>query len=300
MIVEKYVQKQLQEVPEAIKGTIKDVTALKKLAELEQLICTSTSVFLDGDPVMTQYFAVQDQTLATKQEALQVAGSLAKNSRLPMFQAIFKTAQESSLPLREIDIDSQDEGVTGTLDRTLYVLGTTRTMKEEGIELGVTSQTLAQQLEIEGKQTVFLAQKQPKRLLAIFALIIPLDPSAAESIQALHELGVELVLLTEKMTRVVKGIAQPLGIQLIHSELAATEKQQIMQTFVERDPKVGFWVDSRTISLAPENGFVLLRSKRLSNSASILVRRLEDLPQQIAQSRAILKRAHKRFFWCKI
>jgi len=300
MLVQSYLQKQLSILPEPIPGSIRDVEALKKLAALSQLTITSTTLLENGRPALSQYFAVQDQTLATKREVLHIAGSLAATSRHLECQAIARAAQESGLMLREMETDILPDGVVGKLERTWYVLGTVSYLESEGIELGVSSQALCVQLENEGKEIIFLAQKQPKRLLAIFACTTPLHPEASQVVGRLHKLGVDLILLTDQKTLIAKGIGRPLGIHLIHSELQDTEKKEIMQSLSERNERVGFFANQRTLALVPESGFLLFQGKRLQPRASILVRDLTHLPLQIEQARRILARARKRFFWCKI
>lgn len=211
--------------------------AVKELAALKQLVVPSALTFYTGQPNVRQFFAVQDQTLSTKQHVLQVAGSLAGSSPSPVLKAVVRAAQEAGLPLREVDGDTLGEaGVVAKLDRTWYVLGDTDTMAAESIELGVTIQTLSHQFELDGKYTIFLAQKQPKRLLGIFACEYELQPGVTEAVQALRAQGVELVLLTGARTSIAKGLGLRLSLSLIHSELSSADKERVLTSLVAQQP----------------------------------------------------------------
>jgi cation transport ATPase len=129
-----------------------------------------------------------------------------------------------------------EAGIVGKLDRTWFVLGDTACMASENIELGVTIQTLAHQFELDGKFTIFLAQKQPKRLLGIFACEYELESGVPEAIQALRSIGVELVLLTGAKTSIAKGLGTRLSLSLIHSELSSTDKERILSSLVTQQP----------------------------------------------------------------
>lgn len=300
MLVKLYLKKQLENLPEGLRGSIRQIEGLKSLARMRQLVCTSSNLFLSPVPVLDQYFAVQDQTPITKQQVLQVAGSLARNSHLPIFEAVARGAEKGGLPLREIEADVHAQGIIGKLDKTWYVLGEGSFMEEELFELGVTSQTIAIKMENQGRQILYLAQKQPKRLLAIFGCGTPLLENAAQAVQRLRELNVELILLTEQQTLLAKALGQSLGVQLIHSQLDEEEKKQIIHTLRENHPNVGVMGTPGTLSLDTNEGLKILLAKRMSASADVLLHSFSDLPRLIESARLILAKTRRRFFWCKI
>lgn len=245
-----------------------------QLANLKQIIVPSVLGFYTGEPSVRQYFAVADQTLATKQWVLQVAASLARSHKKGVLGAVVRAAHEADLPLREIDSDEVGEdGIIGKLDRTWYVLGDTSIMALENIELGVTIQTLAHQFELDGKYTLFLAQKQPKRLLGIFACEYNLRPDAVEAVRELQGAGITLVLLTSSKTSLAKGLGNQLNLSLIHSELVGPEKERVLRSLVLQQPA--------TAVLGPTGGLsvphILLPGERLPKGQELLVQ-VPDLP----------------------
>lgn len=293
MLKEYYIKKKLKELEEATGVALKSWDELQNVASLKQLIIPSALMFYRGQPAVRQFFAVEDQTLATKQRVLQVAGSLARSSTLPVMKAIVRTAEESDLPLREIDGDAIGEaGVVGKLDRTWFVLGDTATMADESIELGVTIQTLAHQFELDGKFTIFLAQKQPKRLLGIFACEYELEPGVTEAIQTLRTMGVELVLLTGAKTSIAKGLGMRLSLSLIHSELSLTDKERVLTSLLAQQPA--------SAVLGPKWGGpraqrILIGRERSGALAS--VPDMANLATLIAQARTLSEDSKRSVLW---
>jgi Cu+-exporting ATPase len=300
MLVESYLNRQLAHLPEGLAGSIADQLTLRKLSEVKRIVFSSTSLLYDGPPRLSQYFGVQDQTLETKQQVLQIAASLASGSRLPLYASFMQAAVETGLPLREMETDSlAGNGVVGKLDRTWYVLGDEVVMNSEKVELGATSRVLMQQLELAGRQMYFLAQKQPKRLLGIFAVEPRLLPGAAASMQGLSQMGIELILLTGEKKRVAAGITQQLGIAVVHSEMREEDKGQLILSLQEQVPETAVLLNREQAYLS---GLALpiLVGNNSSQPGTVGLAHLNLLPNLLSYCQDSMERARKRFFWCKI
>jgi hypothetical protein len=295
MLKQWYARKQLDRLATATGMQLASWSALRRLAGLKQLIVPTAHLFYEGEPRIRQFFAVEDQTLSTKQRVLQVAASLARSSSKPIFKLLVQAAEEEGLTLREMESDGVGEaGAVGKLDRTWFVLGDATCMTAENIELGVTIQTLAQQFELDGKYTLFLAQKQPKRLLGIFACEYELQGGATEAVQALRGVGVELVLLTGAKTSIAKGLGTRLSLSLIHSELTGTEKDRVLASLMAQQPA------SLMLSAKSEGKKVdriLLGKKKTGTEKMAMMPDLATLAAVITEARLIVAEARHSLFW---
>jgi Cu+-exporting ATPase len=251
-------------------------------------------MFYRGVPRVEQYFGVEDQTLSTKERVLQVAASMVGGSRQPVLSSLVRAAREATIPLREVDSDQLgDSGLVGKLDRTWYVLGDTATMASEAIELGVAIQALAQQFELDGKFTLFLAQKQPKRLLGIFACAYEPDEAVPAAVQRLRSMGIELVLLTGVKTSIAKGIGTRLNLSLIHSELSSSEKERVLQSLVVQQPASAL-LGKLSNSAVPH----IALGKGAAGSTSLAsVPDLVTLATLITESRTLVAAAQRSLLW---
>jgi len=275
--------------------TIPSIGVLLQLADLKQVIIPSSLIFYEGNPVVRQYFGVQDQTITTKQHVLQLAASLVHKNQHPIFQSIRHAAAENGLSPREVDGDVLENlGSIGRIDHVLYVLGNEQLMNQQEIELGVTVQTLAHQFELDGKYTLFLAQKHPKRLLAIFACEYELKTESAPVVSALSQMQIELVLLTSVKTRIAKGLGNRLGISLIHSELSEQEKERIAQRLVQQQP-------ASAILVGEDHGsFGAALTIGIGNKHSVIsLPSLTALPAFIESIQTSVKAVHSRLPFSK-
>ncbi|MBU6389422.1 HAD family hydrolase [Patescibacteria group bacterium] len=299
MLWEKYLERQISRLPQPWPDSFDIPERIVRLANLDCLVYTTTDFFQQGKPIMVQFFAIQDQTLATKERVLQISASLATRSRDTVLQAVVQAAVDAGLPIREVEADQlASGGVTDRLDRTWYILGDEPTMLAEGIELGVSSRAIMQQLEVEGKRMRFLAQRQPKRLLAIFAFDKEIPPSIISGVKRLSDLGLEQIILTSEKTRVAKGIASRLRIELLHTELQASQKRHIIEELTGKRHRCGVVYSPTTLKLgSDESGLPILIAGNGRRFTGVSLSSIADLPEGIEEARKIVKRAGRLFFW---
>jgi cation transport ATPase len=299
MITKWYFKRQFAKIqPELAKDfSISSPADLLALANLKRIIFTTTDFFYAGEPVVRQFFAVEDQTMATKERVLHLAASLARSSKNPAVHVIARMAYEAGQPVREVEVDAISAyGVTAKLDRGWYVLGDEEAMQQEAIELGVSIQALARQFEKEGKYTLFLAQRQPKRLLGIFACEYPLRPQSADVVTALESLGLELVLLSGAKTVLARSVGRQLGISLVHSELQLADKQEIIQDLSTQQPSSAIVVPAKSGFEAPLK--IVVRSD--IKKGNVAIKNIDALPVMITLARATVRKVRKRLFWAKL
>ncbi|MCC2631302.1 MAG: ATPase, partial [Patescibacteria group bacterium] len=173
-------------------------------------------------------------------------------------------------------------------------------MHDEGIELGVTSQTLMRQIEITGKQMLFLAQKQPKRLLGIFAFDKQLLPEMVGTVKELSENGIGITLLTTQKKRIAKGIADQIGIRDVRSELSKEDKSLLLASLQQEHVEAATVHNLQTLSLIGESRLPILISSRRNPTVPVNLTALGDISAVVQESRQAMARARKRFFWSKI
>lgn len=293
MLLEYYLKRILRDPSSPFAENVVTPQQLEYIAALDCVVFTSLSLFYQGEPRLSQYFAVEDQTFASKQSVLQIGGSMAAGSNNPGLRAIFRGAKEADIPLREMELDPVGVvGLTGKLENTWYVLGDESTMKQETINLGVTSQALMQQLEKEGRHIFFLAQRRPKRLLGIFACDQAVITEAPEMIDALKKIDISVHLLTGRRTRPVKALSSKLGIELVNSELSAEQKTNMIASLQKEHQHIAF------IGAHKKTGFSLSLQKE--QDVLLSFSELAELLEIITYAKLQLEKARKLFFWCKL
>lgn len=300
LFVERYIMSQVQHSPVVSELGIKNAALVQQLAAVTELICLTSTIFYNGTPRVSQYFAVQDQKLETKQRVLQLAASLAVSVNDRYFQSIVRAATESNLPLREIDTDAITGGVMGKLERTWYVLGDEFSMRSEGIGLGVTGGTLAGQLQGQGRRILFLAQKQPKRLLGIFACEQTIIETGSATIAQFSQLPVEVILVTSQNTRSAQALADTLGIASVYSELNRDETVNLTSALHNKYPHAAFIMTPESALPMPPATLSIMIGDRKVEGTTITVHNLDELHAILKWCKATIEATKKRFFWYKI
>jgi len=159
---------------------------------------------------------------------------------------------------------------------------------------------MMKKLELEGSQMYFLAQKQPKRLLGIFAVEPRLVTASIEEAHRLTEMGLELILLTVEKTRVAKGISQQLGISLVHSELSAESSAQLMLSLQGDSRVVATVIGREKLRYASRLHLPVFLSSAKGAEVPVRIQQFSDLSDLVIYSRELLEAARKKLFWCKI
>ena len=165
--------------------------------------------------------------------------------------------------------------------------------------MGATSQALMQQLELTGKRLYFLAQRGPKRLMAIIACGTELDPHAVDAVHRLRALGLEVSLLSEERERIVQGLCQSAEITQWRSELTPAGKHQVAEQFIQEQPRGGFLCRPADVELVPEPSLITVIG-RPQPQASVSIAELGELVDEIERARTLMQQAAKVFFWRKI
>lgn len=300
MLVERYVHSQLFRSYQATPRYLDSFLHVYQVARMRHLVFTSLAFFQQGEPRIAQLFAMEDQAFSTKQYVLQIAGSLTAKAQGGWVRTPYRAALEAKLPIREVEIDQYGEhGVVGKLDRTWFIVGDETLMQQEGITLGASSQALTQRMEAAGYQLLFLAQKQPKRLLAIMACGREISPEAKESVEALQQLDIAIQIMTTEKERIAQSVASQLGVKVALGGLSKEEKGLKMKEVAATMRAVGFVGESSLTAFLPVDSLTFTLQKK-ATMASVTVPDLPTLVAEVKRARAIMNKAQHLFFWRSI
>lgn len=287
MLLEKYLHKQWEALPGDLKSLFQS-SQIQMYAGLRRAVILSEDVIAQNGPYLSQLFATQNQTIAAKENVLQLAGSMGQYLDIPEYQALFNAARQAGLPVREMEVENQSNyGISARLDRNWYLLGQEHFLDESGVEVGISVKTLVENFENTGLVVLYLAQKQPKRVLGIFAFERDLIKGGKEIIKDLQKVGIETVLLTELKTVVAKGLIGRMGMQLAHCELAPVEKKMVACSLLDTALPTVFVHGPEEKSACPSRALCVDYD-------------LGALLGVVTACREIMVRARKLFFWAKI
>jgi len=125
-------------------------------------------------------------------------------------------------------------GIEGIVSDHLVQIGTSRWMKELGIEIkvetvnGVVLRDNQFIWEMNGKTTAWIAVDG--EIEGLIAISDGVKPTSLPAIQALQKMGLEVIMLTGDNQQTANAIAKELGINRVFAEVRPQEKAAIVQS----------------------------------------------------------------------
>ncbi|HEY2881601.1 MAG TPA: copper-translocating P-type ATPase, partial [Pirellulales bacterium] len=226
---------------------VKNAEALEIMEKVNVLVVDKTGTLTEGKPHLITVDPVargstgglrdQPGQPSVNLQMLRLAAALENVSEHPLAAAIVAGAKERKLDLPDVkDFRSlTGKGVQGTIENHAVVLGNAKLFDELKIELPQSLQTRAEELRQQGQTAMFIAiDGQAAGLLGVADQIKSSTPKA---IQLLHADGIKIVMLTGDSKSTAAAVAQQLGIDELHAEVAPTEKQDVINR-LQADKKI--------------------------------------------------------------
>lgn len=204
---------------------IKNAEALETMEKVNTLVVDKTGTLTEGKPKLTSVIP-----LAGFEEGvvLWLGASLERASEHPLAAAIVKGAQDKDIKLTAVSEfrSITGKGVTGNVEGRAVALGNLKLFEELHIDAGELP-ARAESLRSDG-QTVMLLAIDGKAA-GLIGVADPVKESTAEAIRALHEEGVQVIMLTGDNRITAEAVARKLGIDRIEAEVLPEQKAAIVK-----------------------------------------------------------------------
>ncbi len=204
---------------------IKNAEALETMEKVNTLVVDKTGTLTEGKPKLMSVIALAgfDESVV-----LRLGASLERASEHPLAAAIVNGAQEKSLAFAAVsDFHSYTgKGVAGTVDGHAVVLGNIKLFEELHIAPSELPER-ADTLRGDGQTVMLLAiDGKPAGLIGVAD---PVKASTPDAIRALHEEGVQVIMLTGDNRITAEAVARKLGIDRIEAEVLPEQKAAIVK-----------------------------------------------------------------------
>ena len=200
---------------------VRDRLALEKARLINIVVFDKTGTLTEGK------FGVVDMLTNSSfngDEALALAAAIEGDSEHTMAQGIRKSAQERQLRLPVVsDFEAiKGRGARARLDGKDIYIGGPRLLEMLKINLPEAQVQFDTKASQKGHSVIYLVQdNQP---IATFALADVIRPESRQAIDRLHQLGVEVAMLTGDSQAVAKSVADELGIDTYFAEVLPENK----------------------------------------------------------------------------
>ncbi|NQK68613.1 copper-translocating P-type ATPase [Streptococcus suis] len=273
--------------------------AIEVLEKIDTIVFDKTGTITQGKPVVTD---IQVFGHFTNEQALQLAASSEQYSEHPLAQALLRSAEETSIPL----LASKDfqalsgRGLSVTIAEQHILLGNASLMTESAIEIDQ-AVAVAEKFASEAKTPVYLAADG--ELVAVIAIADQVKPSSKAAIQALHQMGLEVVMLTGDNAKTAQAIADQVGIDRVISQVLPEDKAEQVKRIQESGKQVAMVGDG--INDAPalaqaEVGIAIGSGTDVAIESADLVLMhsdLMDVPKAVRLSHLTIQNIKQNLFW---
>ena len=204
---------------------IKNAEALETMEKVNTLVVDKTGTLTEGRPKL---MSVQALASFGEDEILRLGASLERASEHPLAAAIVSGAQERKLAFAAVsDFRSiTGKGVTGLVEGRRVALGNPKLFDDLHLDAGELP-ARAEALRGEG-QTVMLLAIEGKAA-GLIGVADPVKTSAPDAIRALHEQGIQVIMLTGDHRDTAEAVARKLGIDRVEAEVLPEQKASMVK-----------------------------------------------------------------------
>ncbi len=202
---------------------IRDRIEMEKARLVDIMIFDKTGTLTQGKFGVVA-IATADGT--SEDQALSLAAAVEADSEHTIAQGIVRTAQQRSLRLPQVSNFEalKGRGVQAQVDGRQVYVGGPRLLEMLQVRLPENLADFEQEASAKGQSVVNLVQGG--RVLAAFALADVIRPESQQAIRRLHDMGIQVAMLTGDSQAVAKAVADELGIDTYFAEVLPENKDQ--------------------------------------------------------------------------
>ena len=198
---------------------------VERARKLSVVVFDKTGTLTKGEPSVTDVKAYGD---FTEKDIVMFAGSAEKNSEHPLAEAIVKQAQKLEIKLSDAASFEAlpGRGVKCIINSKQVLLGNRKLMQEQKVPTEAIEADLTK-LEIEGKTVMTLSLDG--KVAGTVAAMDTAKEHAAEAVQQLKDMKLEVYMLTGDNEGTAKAIAAQLGIDNVIANVLPWQKEEAIK-----------------------------------------------------------------------
>ena len=277
---------------------VKNAIALEASARIDTVVMDKTGTLTKGEPEVT------DVVTAGVDEAalLTLVAAVERESEHPLATAIVRyAAQQGFVPgspsaFRNVP----GQGAVAEVDGRRVVIGNRALMAQEGVEVG-DLMNHRDELAASGRTAVLVALDG--RAVAVIGLADAVRETSAQAVTSLHELGVEVVMLSGDNEATARRIAAQLGIDTVIAEVLPGDKAAKvaeLQQAGKRVAMVGDGVNDAPALAQADLGIAIGAGTDVAiETADVVLMRSDplDVPIALRIGRGTLRKMRQNLAW---
>ena len=275
---------------------IKSAETLETAGKADTIVFDKTGTLTEGRPSVDGIFEADG---ISREELILSAASVEALSEHPLSKAVTDFSKKMGITPFDVEDFSAvpGRGVTAVSSGVRYYAGNAEYMKESGV-------TGAFPDVLEDKAVIFFAKDTTP--LGIITVSDAVRKSSAEAVEALHELGLKVVMLTGDAKSTAKRVAEETGVDEFYSGLLPSDKEAAVRRMQDEGCRVimaGDGInDAPSLARADVGMAVGAGTDIALESADIVL--INSNPKSAATavrlSRAVIRNVKQNLFWAFI
>jgi P-type Cu2+ transporter len=210
---------------------VKDRLSLERSRLVDVVLFDKTGTLTRGGHVVTGV-AGRD-----REAVLAQAAAVESESEHPLARAIVGAASErGAIPTANEFRAMSGRGVEASVNGSRVAVGGPSLLRERGLEVPEDLRRETEPWQARGASIVYLVTDAD--VAGAFALEDEVRPEAREAVDRLHELGIEVAMITGDARQVADAVAAELGIDEVFAEVLPEEKERHVRELQERGRRV--------------------------------------------------------------
>jgi P-type Cu2+ transporter len=279
---------------------VRDRRGLEEARNLNAVVFDKTGTLTKGE------FGVVDIAVIdglAPDEALRLAAAVEADSEHTIAQGIVRSARARGVAVRSADSFEAipGTGVRARVDGRVLFVGGPALLRARALAMPAALQQAADGAAARGQASIVLADEQ--HVLAVFAIADVIRPESKEAVRALHDRGIEVVMMTGDARSVADTVAAELGIATVFAEVLPDQKaskiRQLQQTG-KRVAMIGDGVNDAPALVTADVGIAIGAGTDVAVEAGdiVLVRSdPRDVPRIVDLSRATYRKMIQNLWW---
>ncbi|MBC7510860.1 MAG: copper-translocating P-type ATPase [Ferruginibacter sp.] len=278
---------------------IKDAESLELAKKVNAIVLDKTGTITQGRPEVTGI-----KWLIENNGLKQILFSIEKQSEHPLAEAVVKYFEK----IEKVSV-SAFESITGKGAKAIYenesyFVGNKKLLTENNISIDNELLKQADEWGKQAKTTIWFSDS--KKALSVLAIADKIKETSVEAIKQLHEMGIELYMLTGDNKAAAKAIAQQTGIMHYKAEVLPQHKADFIKELQNKGKVVAMVGDGINDSTALATADVSIAMGKGSDIAmdvakmTIISSDLTKIPQAIKLSKQTVATIKQNLFWAFI
>ncbi|API80454.1 heavy metal translocating P-type ATPase [Staphylococcus argenteus] len=268
---------------------------VERTHQIDTIVLDKTGTITNGRPVVTDYHG-DDQTL-------QLLATAEKDSEHPLAEAIVNYAKDKHMQLTETTSFKAvpGHGIEATIEDHHILVGNRKLMAENDISLPKHISDDLINYEQDGKTAMLIAVNHS--LTGIIAVADTVKEHAKDAIKQLHDMGIEVAMLTGDNKNTAQAIAKQVGIDTVIADILPEEKAAQIAKLQQQGKKVamvGDGVNDAPALVKADIGIAIGTGTEVAIEAAditILGGDLMLIPKAIYASKATIRNIRQNLFW---